>query len=99
MIKHSIDAHTADGESFTITVELGAPYPSDDETETWLCQLRLALPNYTFDDGIVGGDQLQALCLAIDTLRRALEAFLEEGGAFTSFALESYGLGNLTEMN
>ena len=93
MVRHSIDARTNEGVLFTIEVELDAPYPSDDETETWLCPLRLVLPTLVFEDEVVGGDSLQALCLAVATLRKGLEDFHDSGGTFLGFELESYGFG------
>ena len=88
----SLDAVSAQGEQFTITVEIGAPYLSE-RWDAWACPVSIQ-PLYERLADQVGGDSFQALCLAIRLARSLLVDFVDKGGALLiggePFPLEAY---------
>ncbi|MFF4105321.1 DUF6968 family protein [Streptomyces sp. NPDC001903] len=78
-----LEAVTPDGETFPVTLRLGAPYPDPDPAGDWICPCRLdGLYESTYE--IHGVDGIQALALATDVLgRRLTEAAQERGLTFT----------------
>lgn len=83
-----------DGCRFPIKVEIGAPYQSGDDPETWLCPVRID-PLYSHLRDIAGADGFQALCLASRLAVSLLRGYIEDGGRLlhddgTDFSLDSY---------
>ncbi|MFK0049908.1 DUF6968 family protein [Streptomyces sp. NPDC090741] len=78
-----LQAVTGDGETFPVTLRLGAPYPDPNPDGDWICPCRLdGLSDITYE--IHGVDGLQALTLAAEVLRgRLTEAAQDRGLTFT----------------
>ncbi len=80
---------------FPIRVQIGRPYLSDTEPDTWACAVVID-PLYTHLRDIAGGDSFQALCLASRTAISLLSGFVQSGGQLTHddgtvFSLNAYG--------
>ncbi len=81
---------------FPIRVQIGRPYLSGTEPDTWACPVAID-PLYTHLRDIAGGDSFQALCLASRTAISLLESFVQSGGRLThddgtAYSLDAYGL-------
>ncbi|MFI5668143.1 DUF6968 family protein [Streptomyces sp. NPDC051704] len=78
-----LEAVTREGETFPVTLQLGAPYPDPDPAGDWICPCRLeGLSETTYE--IHGVDGIQALALAAEVLGSGLtEAAQERGLTFT----------------
>lgn len=88
----SIDAQAPEGQSYVLTIEVGAPYPHP-RHRAWACDLSLS-PLYDDLMPAVGQDPLQALCLALRMAASLLEGFLQRGGTLSiegeRFPIEAY---------
>jgi len=83
-----------DGRRFPIKVEIGSPYQSADDPETWRCPVNID-PLYSHLRDIAGADGFQALCLASRLAISLLRGYVEDGGRLlhddgTEFSLDSY---------
>jgi hypothetical protein len=79
ILSEVIRGQTADGTDIDIIIEIGAPYPHPTHPNEWVCLLEapsLRRPNYR----IHAGSALQALGLAMSSLRTAMIQFREDGG-------------------
>ena len=61
---------------FPVRIRIGKPYPSDVD---WACPVTVEGVDWPFPD-MHGVDSLQALTLALQFARHALESFLQKGG-------------------
>jgi hypothetical protein len=90
----SIDAKSADGATFNVGLEIGAPYQI--EEGEWACPVTLRGLHEGLPD-IRGVDSFQALCLAIGLALTLLQNFVDKGGTLSAhgdrLALEAYALG------
>jgi hypothetical protein len=82
------------GHRFPIKVEIGAPFQTSDDSETWRCSVQID-PLYSHLRDIAGADGFQALCLASQLAVSLLRGFVEDGGRLlhddgTDFALNAY---------
>lgn len=80
---------------FPIRVQIGRPYLSGTDPDTWACPVVID-PLYTHLRDIVGADSFQALCLASHTAISLLSGFVQSGGQLThddgtAFSLDAYG--------
>lgn len=83
-----------DGDRFPIKIEIGAPYQSGDDPETWRCPVHID-PLYSHLRDIAGADGFQALCLASRLAVSLLRGYVEDGGRLlyedgTDFSLDAY---------
>jgi hypothetical protein len=67
----------ADGVDFDAGIALGRPYRAP--TGEWRCPVAMAGLEEQLPD-MAGEDSLQALCMALSTVRALLEHFTEQGG-------------------
>ena len=75
----ALEARSAAGEEFHLSVKIGMPVAVTDEE--WVCPLSIEpLPQYRSLRDIHGIDAFQALSLAIDYARLSLDDFVAEGG-------------------
>lgn len=83
LVELSLQARTATSEEFELTVMLSAPICILDEE--YSCSLQISgLEKYRKVRDIRGTSAFQALSLAVDYARNALEAFVTEGGELRS---------------
>jgi hypothetical protein len=80
----SLEAITVDrdGTRFPIKVEIGTPYLSKREPDTWRCSVSIEPLHKSLHD-IAGGDAFQALCLASRMAIDLLRSFVDNGGRLT----------------
>ncbi len=79
LVELSLQARTPTGEEFELAVLLGAPVQT--LTDEYSCSLNIAgLEKYRTVRDIRGTTAFQALSLAVDYARNALDAFVADGG-------------------
>lgn len=79
LVELTLQARTPTGEAFELEILLGAPAPL--RTDEYSCSLHIAgLEQYRTVRDIRGTSAFQALSLAIDYARNALDAFVADGG-------------------
>ncbi len=89
--KLTIDARSAEGQTFVIELQVGTPYQP--ETGEWACPVAL---NGLYEQlrEICGDNSFQAICLAIRLAQEMLTDFREKGGKLLvdgdDFPLEAY---------
>ncbi len=86
----SIDAVSADGDAFTIELEIGTPYQCD--TGEWACPLALRGLHDRLSDAR-GIDPFQALCMASALALTHLQDFTINGGLLPDFQIDAYAFG------
>ena len=69
------------GARFPITIEIGAPYPTEGDGGDWACPV--SLKPFAGIPEVYGVDSLQALCLALNLAYALLSNFKEKGGTLT----------------
>ena len=67
----------ADGREFGARIAVGRPYRAT--TGEWRCPVAMSGLEERLPD-MAGEDSLQALCMALSTVRALLEHFVEQGG-------------------
>jgi hypothetical protein len=83
VVELTLQARTASGEAFELAIVLGAPVCI--LTDDYSCPLQIVgLDQYRTVRDIPGASAFQALSLAIDYARNALDAFVAEGGELRS---------------
>jgi hypothetical protein len=85
-----------DGEQFPVTVQIGRPYLSGEDPESWSCPVSVE-PLYSDLADMVGIDSLHSLVLACRLASTLLQGFRAEGGRLlypdaTEFDLSYFGL-------
>lgn len=79
LVELTLQARAPTGEEFELAILLGAPVQT--LTEDYSCALHVAgLEQYRTVRDIRGITAFQALSLAVDYVRNALDAFVAEGG-------------------
>lgn len=96
-----IHGENPDGSQVEIIVEIGVPHPYKDSENEWVCASQVHGLSWQ-KHRIHGGSALQALCLSLQSVRWALNAFREDGGKLgyeigqNDFDLDVvFGTGNL----
>jgi hypothetical protein len=67
----------ADGTQFDVRIAVGRPYEAP--SGEWRCPVAMSGMEERLPD-MAGEDSLQALCMALSTVRALLEHFVEQGG-------------------
>ena len=71
-----------EGTRFPVKVEIGTPYLSKREPDTWRCAVSIEPLHKSLRD-IAGGDAFQVLCLASRMAVDLLQSFVANGGRLT----------------
>ncbi|WP_303828790.1 DUF6968 family protein [Asticcacaulis taihuensis] len=77
VVSDKIFGKLPDGSAFDIDIEIGAPYLFG--PDEWVCPLHAPALKYS-NKLIHAGSALQAMCLAIASVRMSLAYFREDGG-------------------
>lgn len=83
LVELALQARTPTGEAFDLSIRLGAPVRT--LSEEYSCSLHISgLEQYRTVRDIRGTSAFQALSLAVDYARNALDAFVADGGELHS---------------